>query len=73
MFISIRGVLFYVIQRVLFVIIMIGLPTLITMVSFKERKVNVNTKIQRDKLYIYIYSIVLTGILLAILFRKAGI
>lgn len=72
MFKSIAGVLFYVIQRVLFVIAMIGLPTLITTVSFKGRKVNVNAKIQRDKLYIYIYSIVLTGILLAIVLRKAG-
>ena len=73
MFKSISGVMFYVIQRVLFVVIMIGLPTLITMVSFKGRKVNVNTKIQRDKLYIYIYSIILTGILLAITLRKIGL
>lgn len=70
---SIVCVLLYVIQRVLFVAIMIGVPTLITMVSFKGRKVNVNTKIQRDKIYIYIYSIILTGILLAIILKKVGL
>lgn len=73
MFKSVSGVLFYVIQRVLFVVVMIGLPTLITMVSFKGKKLNVDTKIQRDKLYIYIYSVILTGILLAITFRKLGL
>lgn len=69
---SIVCVLLYVIQRVLFVAIMIGVPTLITMVSLKSGKLSVNTKIQRDKIYIYIYSIILTGILLAIALRKAG-
>lgn len=73
MFKSISGVLLYVVQRFLFVVIAIGLPTLITIVSFKGRKLNVNTKIQRDKLYIYIYSVILTSVLLAIILRKLGL
>lgn len=73
MFKNILDVLVYVISRIIFVAAMVGIPTLIACVSVstKERKVNFK-KIDMNRVLIYVYSIILTGIVLAIFLMKAG-
>lgn len=71
---SVLEVLIYITQRVLFVAGMFGIPTLIIMfnISLKEKTIT-KRKLSKEKMAIYVYSIIMTGIVLAIILRKVGL